>query len=96
MTEATLSPCGALTDQAILSICSVRYTCCARKIIRCQLVIDEAYDDAEVIVMELDMDDLDPAYTQAAFNRAGVMSDGTTLRDLMGDAAYAEAEQRPL
>ena len=56
-------------------------------------VIDEAYDDAEIIVMELDMDDLDPAYTQAAFNRAGVMSDGTTLRDLMGDAAYAEAEK---
>ena len=55
-------------------------------------VIDEAYDEAEIIVMELDMDDLDPAYTQAAFNRAGVMSDGTTLRDLMGDDAYAEAE----
>jgi uncharacterized protein YbaP (TraB family) len=57
------------------------------------LVIDAAYADAEIIVMELDMDDLDPAYTQAAFNRAGVMSDGTTLRDLMGDAAYTEAEQ---
>ena len=56
-------------------------------------IIDEVYADAEIIVMELDMDDLDPAYTQAAFNRAGVMSDGTTLQDLMGDAAYAEAEE---
>ena len=56
-------------------------------------VIDEAYADADVIVMELDMDDLDPAYTQMAFNRAGVMTDGTTLQDLMGDAAYAEAEE---
>ena len=56
-------------------------------------IIDEVYADAEIIVMELDMDDLDPAYTQAAFNRAGVMSDGTTLQDLMGDAAYAEAEK---
>lgn len=56
-------------------------------------VIDSAYDDAEVIVMELDMDDLDPAYTQMAFNRAGVMTDGTTLRDLMGDDAYARAEE---
>ena len=54
-------------------------------------IIDEVYADAEIIVMELDMDDLDPAYTQAAFNRAGVMSDGTTLQDLMGDDAYAEA-----
>ena len=56
-------------------------------------VIDRAYADAEVIVMELDMDDLDPAYTQAAFNSAGVMTDGTTLADLMGEASYAEAEQ---
>jgi len=56
-------------------------------------VIDMAYEDAEVIVMELDMDDLDPVYTQAAFNRAGVMTDGTTLRDLMGKSSYARAEQ---
>ena len=55
-------------------------------------VVDRAYDDAEVIVMELDMDDMDPAYTQMAFNRAGGLTDGTTLRDLMGDAAYARAE----
>jgi len=56
-------------------------------------VIDEAYADADVIVMELDMDDLDPAYTQAAFNRAGVMTDGTTLRDLMGEEAFATAAE---
>lgn len=55
-------------------------------------VIDTAYADAEVIVMELDMDDLDPVYAQAAFNRAGVLTDGTTLRDLMGDDAYAQAD----
>lgn len=55
-------------------------------------VIDLAYDDAEVIVMELDMDDMDPVYTQMAFNRAGVLSDGSTLRELMGDAAYTRAE----
>jgi len=56
-------------------------------------VIDSAYEDAEVIVMELDMDDLDPAYTQMAFNRAGVMTDGTTLRDLMGDDDFSKAEE---
>lgn len=55
--------------------------------------IDEAYEDAELVVMELDMDDLDPAYTQAAFNRAGVMTDGTTLRELMGDDLFAQAEE---
>lgn len=56
-------------------------------------VIDSAYDDAEVIIMELDMDDMDPAYTQMAFNRAGVRTDGTTLRELMGDDAYSRAEE---
>ena len=55
--------------------------------------IDTAYQDAEVVVMELDMDDLDPTYTQAAFNSAGVLSDGTTLRDLMGEDGYRAAEE---
>ena len=55
-------------------------------------VIDTAYDDAEVIVMELDMDDLDPVYTQAAFNAAGVMTDGSTLQEIMGEDLYAQAE----
>ena len=56
-------------------------------------VIDDAYGDADIIVMELDMDDMDPVYAQAAFNRAGVRTDGTTLRDLMGDESYARAEK---
>jgi uncharacterized protein YbaP (TraB family) len=56
-------------------------------------IIDSVYDDAEVIVMELDMDDLDPVYTQAAFNRAGVLTDGTTLQDLMGEELYARAAE---
>ncbi len=56
-------------------------------------VIDTAYEDAEVVVMELDMDDLDPVYTQSAFNRAGVLRDGRTLEDLMGAELYAEAER---
>ena len=56
-------------------------------------VVDAAYAEADVIVMELDMDGLDPAYAQAAFNDAGVMTDGTTLRDLMGEALYAQAEE---
>jgi len=53
--------------------------------------VEAAYDEAEALVMELDMDDLDPAATQAAFNRAGMLADGRTLADLMGDAGYAEA-----
>jgi hypothetical protein len=56
-------------------------------------VVDAAYAEADIVVMELDMDDLDPAYTQAAFNNAGVMTDGTTLRDLMGEDLYTQAEE---
>jgi len=56
-------------------------------------IIDKAYNDADVIVMEIDMDDLDPVYTQAAFNRAGVLQDGTTLQDLMGEEAFTAASE---
>lgn len=55
-------------------------------------VIDAAYDDAEVLVMELDMDDLDAAATQQLFNENGVLRDGTTLEDLMGDKLYKRAQ----
>lgn len=56
-------------------------------------VIDTAYEDAEVLVMELDMDDLDSAETQHLFNKNGVLRDDTTLRDLMGEKLYAQAER---
>jgi uncharacterized protein YbaP (TraB family) len=56
-------------------------------------IFDVAYADAEVLVMELDMDDLDPLQTQAAFNSAGVLRDGRTLRDLIGRERYAEAQE---
>lgn len=54
--------------------------------------IDSAYEDAEVLVMELDMDDLDPMAMQRLFNENGVLQDGTTLEDIMGERLYAEAE----
>lgn len=56
-------------------------------------VVDRAYAEADVIVMELDMDDLDPVYTQTAFSRAGVMTDGTTLAEIMGEELFAEAQE---
>jgi len=52
---------------------------------------EAAYDDAEVLVMEVDMDDLDPLAAQTLFTTYGVLKDATTLRDLMGDQLYAEA-----
>lgn len=55
--------------------------------------IDRAYDDADVLIMELDMDDLDSVATQQLFNQSGVLRDGTTLRDLMGEAYYLRAQE---
>ena len=55
-------------------------------------IIDEAYKDSDVLIMELDMDDLDAAATQQLFNQSGVLRDGTTLRDLMGEELYRRAE----
>ena len=54
-------------------------------------VIDAAYDDAEVLIMEIDMDDMDPVAAQTAFITHGVLHDDTTLRQLMGDDLYREA-----
>lgn len=55
-------------------------------------VIDDAYNDADVLIMELDMDDLDGVATQQLFNQNGLLRDGRTLRDLMGEDLYRRAE----
>jgi len=54
-------------------------------------VLDAAYDDAEVLIMEVDMDDMDPIAAQTAFTTYGVLHDDTTLRDLMGNDLYQQA-----
>ncbi len=52
---------------------------------------DAAYEDAEALIMELDMDDLDPAAMQATTNRLGLIQDERTLKDFLGDALYEQA-----
>ena len=54
-------------------------------------VIGRAYEDAETLYMELDMDDLDPLATQATITRLGMLEEGISLRDVMGEELYAEA-----
>jgi len=53
--------------------------------------LDTAYNDAEILIMEVDMDDLNPLATQAAFRTYGVLQDDRTLRDLMGIDLYEQA-----
>ena len=54
-------------------------------------IIADAYEDAETLYMELDMDDLDPLATQATINRLGMLEEGISLRQVMGEELYAEA-----
>jgi uncharacterized protein YbaP (TraB family) len=64
--------------------------------------IFDVYEEAEMLYMELDMDDMDPFEGQALTNELGLIRDGRTLRDLMGPdlfaqaATLAEAAQIPL
>jgi uncharacterized protein YbaP (TraB family) len=53
--------------------------------------LDTAYADADVLIMEVDMDDLDPIATQTAFTTYGILHDDRTLRDLMGFELYEQA-----
>lgn len=54
--------------------------------------IYDAYDDADKLIMELDMDDMDPVEGQVLTNELGLIQDGRTLSDLLGPDLYMEAE----
>ncbi|MGI9260732.1 MAG: TraB/GumN family protein [Woeseiaceae bacterium] len=54
--------------------------------------IYDAYNDADKIIMELDMDDMDPVEGQVLTNELGLIQDGRTLSDLLGPDLYSEAE----
>ena len=54
--------------------------------------IYDAYADAEKLIMEIDMDDIDPFAEQALATELGLIQDDRVLRDLMGPRLYAKAE----
>ncbi|MDZ7645106.1 MAG: TraB/GumN family protein [Woeseiaceae bacterium] len=56
-------------------------------------VIDSAYDDAESLFMELDMDDLDPLAAQGIATELGVLSNGGSLEALLGSGPYRRAAE---
>ncbi len=53
--------------------------------------IAAAYDDAEALVMELDMDDLDPLAVQSLLFTQGRLPEGKTLQQIMGPEPWALA-----
>jgi uncharacterized protein YbaP (TraB family) len=54
--------------------------------------IELVYNDADVLVMELDMDDLDYVNVMVAFRELGVLEGETRLEDLLGEELHAQAQ----
>ncbi len=54
---------------------------------------DDAYQDADSIIMEIDMDDLDPVQAQVLIRKLGLLDDDETLRDEMGAELYERTER---
>lgn len=57
-------------------------------------VLEDAYRDAEVLVMEIDMDDLDPAETQQTTLELGMQPAGQSLQQEIGQPSFAKVETR--
>lgn len=53
--------------------------------------MDAAYREADVVVMELDLDDLEPAESAAVLQRLSVDPAGRDLEELLGAEVYREA-----
>jgi uncharacterized protein YbaP (TraB family) len=56
--------------------------------------LDEAYRKSQVLLMEIDMDDLDPAETQQITLELGMLPTGQTLEQQVGNATYARIVTR--
>ncbi|MCP4001778.1 MAG: TraB/GumN family protein [Gammaproteobacteria bacterium] len=56
--------------------------------------VNAAYDLADTLVMEINMDALDPALAQTTMMSMGVSQSGQSLRDALGEANYKEASRR--
>lgn len=54
---------------------------------------NRAYADADELVMEIDLDDLDPAAAQSWMLEHGMFSDDKTLSDVIGTKRYQRVEQ---
>ncbi len=56
--------------------------------------LDEAYQDADVLLMEIDMDDLDPVETQQVTLELGMLPAGQSLEQQLGKPTYARLSTR--
>ena len=56
--------------------------------------VDSLFDNAEVLVMELDLDDVDPIADRDIILRAATLTPGRTLRSVVASDVYSLAERR--
>jgi uncharacterized protein len=56
--------------------------------------IDAAYVEAEQLLMEIDMDDLDPLHVQQVTLELGMLPNGETLESQLGASAYAKVSEQ--
>ncbi len=56
--------------------------------------LDDAYKSAEVLLMEIDMDDLDPAEAQQVTMELGMLPAGQTLQKQLGEETYSRLMAR--
>jgi uncharacterized protein YbaP (TraB family) len=56
--------------------------------------VDALFDRAQIIVMELDLDDVDPLAQQGLILQTAMLAQGRVLRDVVDPGVYRLAEQR--
>jgi uncharacterized protein YbaP (TraB family) len=57
-------------------------------------VVDAAYAEAEQLLMEIDMDDLDPLHAQQVTLELGMLPNGETLESQLGASTYAKVSEQ--
>jgi uncharacterized protein YbaP (TraB family) len=56
--------------------------------------VDAAYVEAEQLLMEIDMDDLDPLHAQQVTLELGMLPNGETLESQLGASTYAKVSEQ--
>ena len=57
-------------------------------------IVDDLYERADTLVMELDLDDIDPLAVQSSFTQAGILPDSTPLQSVIDATTYELAAAR--
>ena len=59
-------------------------------------VLDEAYGKSDALIMELDLDDLDPLESSTLIRSLAMAPNGSSLKSLMGEASFNRSRESAL